>query len=212
MAEEYGSENKGLDRILALSDGIFAFSLTLLALSLVVPQITTAQANTALVQKLANEIPSFIVFVWSFIIVGLYWIGHHRVFRFIKSYDSVLIWCNLISLMFITLVPFITNLDIQYGNLQITVVISAIFYSVPGLAIISLWRHASKNHRLIDKELTHSSIRATQYRNLIPPMVFLLSIPFSFINPYVTEIMWIMMIPLRQIVERLIRSEPQKGG
>ena len=110
MEEDYGFGDKGLDRILALSDGIFAFSLTLLALSLVVPKLTAGQSNAELSEKLAEEIPSFFVYFWSFFVVSFYWFAHHRVFRYIKRYDSLMMWLNIIFLMFITLVPFILTL------------------------------------------------------------------------------------------------------
>jgi TMEM175 potassium channel family protein len=202
MEEDYGFSDKGLDRILALSDGIFAFSLTLLALSLVVPQITSGQPNIELPQKLFEEIPNFIIFFWSFFIVSFYWIAHHRVFRYIKRYDGILIWCNLILLMFITLVPFITNLNIHYGNLQIAVIVSAIFYSIPGFALSILWLHSSKNHLLIDKKLSGYMITVTRNRNFIAPLVFVTSIPLSYIHPYLAIFFWLMMIPLRLIVNR----------
>jgi uncharacterized membrane protein len=201
MEEDYGSGEKGLDRILALSDGIFAFSLTLLALSLVVPQLTSGQSNAELSKKLAEEIPSFFVYFWSFFVVSFYWFAHHRVFRYIKRYDSPMMWFNLVFLMFITLVPFITNL-MKYADLQLTVVIAAIFYSVPGFAISLLWQHSSKNHRLIDKGLSRDMIRLTRIRNYISPLVFIASIPFSYINPYFTPAFWLVMIPLRIVVIR----------
>jgi len=202
MKENYGYGDKGLDRILALSDGIFAFSLTLLALSLVVPQLTSGQSNIDLANKLVDEIPSFFVYFWSFCVVSFYWFAHHRVFRYIKKYDSLMMWYNLIFLMFITLVPFTTNF-MKYANLQLTVVISAIFYSVPGFAISLLWQHSSKNHLLIDKNLSESIIRLTRIRNYISPLVFIASIPFSYISPYFTLAFWGVMIPLRIFIKRL---------
>jgi len=200
MEEEYASGDKGLDRILALSDAIFAFSLTLLALNLVVPQLTSGQLNTELQNKLIEMIPSFIVFFWSFFIVSFYWIHHHRLFRYIRRYDGLLIWCNLILLMFITLVPFTTNLNMHYGNLQIAVILSAIFYAIPGLASSGLWHHASKNHLLIDKKLSDHTIRFLRNRNYVAPFVFLISIPFSYIHPYLTIIIWLTSFPLRMIL------------
>jgi uncharacterized membrane protein len=202
MEEDYGSCDKGLDRILALNDGIFAFSLTLLALSLVVPQITSGQPNIELQEKLGGKITDFIIFFWGFFIVSFYWLAHHRVFRYIKRYDGILIWCNLILLMFITLVPFIINLNMHYGNLQIAVVISSIFYSIPGFALSILWLHSSKNHLLIDKKLSEHIITLTRNRNFIAPLVFITSIPLSFIHSYLTMFFWLMMIPLRIIVNR----------
>jgi uncharacterized membrane protein len=205
MEEDYGFSDKGLDRILALSDGIFAFSLTLLALSLVVPTLTAGQSNAELSKKLAEEIPSFFVYFWSFFVVSFYWFAHHRVFRYIKRYDSLMMWYNIIFLMFITLVPFNTNL-MKYANLQLTVVIGAIFYSVPGVAISLLWQHSSKNHRLIDKNLPEKTIRLTRIRNYISPLVFIASIPFSYISPYLTLAFWGVMIPLRMVIKRISKS------
>jgi uncharacterized membrane protein len=208
MEEVYGSSDKGLDRILALSDGIFAFSLTLLVLSLVVPQLVSSHTNTELQNKLAEMIPSFIIFFWSFFIVSFYWNAHHRVFSYIRRYDGILIWCNLILLMFITLVPFITNLNIQYGNLQVAVVFSAVFYSIPGFALSILWMHASKNHLLVDKKLSDHSITLTRNRNFIGPFVFVCSIPLSYIHPYITIFSWLTMIPLRFSIDR--RKKPPR--
>jgi uncharacterized membrane protein len=206
MKEDYGAGDKGLDRVLALSDAIFAFSLTLLALNLIVPQILSNQPNTELQNKLAEMIPSFIIFFWSFFIVSLYWIGHHRVFRHIKRYDGILMWCNLLLLMFITLIPFVSNLNIQYGNLQITVVLSAIFYSIPGLAMSVLWTHASRRYLLIDKNLSKHIIILTRNRNIVAPFIFLISIPLSYIHPYVTIFFWLTLIPLRIFIERLSKQ------
>jgi len=206
MKEDYGYRDKGLDRILVLSDGIFAFSLTLLALNLVVPQLTPGQGSIELQEKLAGEITDFIIFFWSFFIVSFYWLNHHRVFRYIKRYDGIMIWCNLILLMFITLVPFITNLNMHYGNLQVAVVISAVFYSIPGFAISILWLHSSKNHLLIDKKLSKHIIKLMRNRNFVAPLVFVVSIPLSFIQPYLTIFFWVMMIPLRLIVNRKSKS------
>jgi uncharacterized membrane protein len=202
MEEDYGSSDRGLDRILALSDAIFAFSLTLLALSLVVPQLISNQPNIELQNKLAQMIPNFIIFFWSFFVVSFYWNGHHRVFRYIQRYDGILIWCNLIMLMFITLVPFITNLNINYGNVQVAVVLSAIFYSIPGFTISILWMHTSKNHLLIDKKLSEHIITFTRNRNFIAPFVFVISIPLSYVHPYFTLFFWLTMIPLRIIIDR----------
>ena len=200
--DDYGAENKGLDRILALSDGIFAFSLTLLALNLVVPQITSSQEGAELTQKLVALVPNFIIFIWSFFIVSFYWFGHHRVFRFVKRYDAVLIWLNLVMLMFITLVPFFTNLNMLYGNMQVAVVVAAIFYSAPGITMSLLWRHSSNHHLLIDPGLPEDRITLARWRGYVAPIVFLLSIPFSFIHPYVTLAFWVMILPLRIVIER----------
>jgi uncharacterized membrane protein len=211
MEEDYGSEDKGLDRIISLSDAIFAFSLTLLALNLVVPQLMSGQSNAMLQEKLADMIPNFIVFFWSFFIACFYWLAHHRVFRYIQRYDAILIWCNLILLLFITLIPFITNLIMNYGNRQIAVIVSAVCYSIPGFAISILWLHASKNHRLIDKKLSRHMITLTRNRNFIAPLVFIASIPLSYIHPYVTIFFWLTMFPLRISLNRRIKLTKTKS-
>lgn len=187
-------EEKGLDRIIGLSDGVFAFSLTLLAIDLVVPDLQKAQ-DTLLYQGLMDESFRFLSFFLTFIITGAYWSNHHRLFRFITRYDGILMRMNMFFLLFIILMPFITKLINEYGHLQLAVIIAALGYAAPGLLLGVIWHYASHQRVFIHKDLPADFVRLTTIKNYISPSIFLLSIPFSFIKPTYTLYFWLILFP-----------------
>jgi uncharacterized membrane protein len=90
-------------RVLALSDGVFAIIITLLVLEIHVPELTQGHS---LNQALAEIRPSFVAFVISFILAGMYWVGHRDLFALIRRTDRVLVWLNILYLLPLCLLPF----------------------------------------------------------------------------------------------------------
>jgi uncharacterized membrane protein len=175
------SEERGLDRILSLSDGVFAFAITLLVLGLAVPQISEdGLGQFALTSKLLNSLAAdstaFYSYAVSFAVIAIWWVAHHRLFRHIKKYDATLMWRNLFFLLFITIIPFLTQLMNQYGNVGVAVMIYDASQLIGGLAIAAVWTHASKHHLLVSRSLTDSQIKNIQMRNYVPSIVFLIAL------------------------------------
>lgn len=94
--------NKG--RVEAFSDGVLAVAITLLVLDL---HLDPGKGGS-LVSQLAASWPSFVAFVVSFLVIGVIWVNHHSIFRLATTVDRVLMFWNLILLMFVTAVPFTT--------------------------------------------------------------------------------------------------------
>lgn len=191
-------EERGLDRIIGLSDGVFAFSFTLLSAELIVPSLTGNDLGK-LTGDLLGETPILIYFFFTFMITGSYWLSHHGVFRFIRGYDELMMRLNLIFLFFITLMPFVTKLLMLYGENQIVVIIAAIGYGAPGFIVSLIWHYASFNHRHIDEHVPQEFIRLNTIKNYIIPTIFLVSIPFSFIKPSYTMLFWLIFFPIKAI-------------
>ncbi len=89
-------------RIEALCDGVFAIAMTLLVLDIPVPPSSTAGAR-ALFHALWPDMASYIA---SFAVLGVYWVGQHTQFHFIRHADQVLLWMTLLFLMLIAAMPF----------------------------------------------------------------------------------------------------------
>jgi len=104
------TRGRGLDRILALSDGVFAFPLTLLVLDLVVPAFAANQSISVLPGLLAGEWSGFFNYFLSFAMIAVWWNNHQRYFEYVKGYDGSLKALNLLMLLTITLIPFFTKL------------------------------------------------------------------------------------------------------
>ncbi|HWQ67638.1 MAG TPA: TMEM175 family protein [Methanospirillum sp.] len=198
-------EERGLDRIIGLSDGVFAFSLTLLALDLVVPDFQSGDA-AFLSQNLLGEMPRFIYFFMTFFITAAYWASHHRIFRFIRKYDDTLIRMNMFLLVCIILMPFVTKLISEHGSVQIAVIIAAMGYAAPGFFLGMIWHYASRGYLLIDEKIPVDFAKLTTIKNYAIPSIFLISIPFSFIKPEYALYFWLILIPMKFLIEYRFRS------
>ena len=103
---------------------------------------------------------------------------------------------NGFLLLFITLMPFITKLNSEYGHYQFAVIVSAIGYAIPGFLLAGIWHYASKDHLLITTKVPEDFARLTVLKNYVKPSVFILSIPFSWINPIYTIYFWLLLFPV----------------
>jgi uncharacterized membrane protein len=212
MTEEDEGGNRiryGLDRTLALSDGVFAFALTLLVLDLFVPTLSLGATSMDLWQGLSKEYVSFMNYILSFFIAGVWWNAHHRNFQHIRDTNTALRMLNILFLVWIALLPFFTKILDQYIRLQLSVVLYAVDQAAAGFLLTIIWWYASRNKDLVDKNMTPSAIRFTLVRNVVAPLYFILSISISFVSPGLTSISWIGVIPLFLV---LIRLEPKNEG
>ena len=137
---------RGLDRVVFFSDAVFAIAMTLLALSLRLPS-TTKDRDVA--QALVDALPSISSYVLSFAIIALYWLAHHRMFRYICRVDAVLLFLNLATLGVVAFVPFPTSVLGDHGNTTAAVVFYAATMVLLGGLASALWGYASHTRRLI---------------------------------------------------------------
>src|SRR5512140_3700214 len=89
----------------AFSDGVLAVAITLLALDLHVD--VTGHGSVA--HQLRERWPTFAAYVVSFFVIGVIWVNHHALFALIDRVDRVLLFENLLLLMFVTTLPFTTS-------------------------------------------------------------------------------------------------------
>ena len=87
------AEGLGKQRIEALSDGIFAFAMTLLVLDVKIPKLSEALVNQGvLAQTLLDLWPKFLTFAMSFVTLGFFWVAHHGYSHFLKRTDRYFLW------------------------------------------------------------------------------------------------------------------------
>jgi len=192
-----------LGRIISLSDGVFAFALTLLVLGLTVPALNTGglssgQVSGQLAAKLSGDWPKFVGYVFAFVMIAVWWMVHHRTFRYIQRYDFVLMWVNTVLLLEIAVMPFVLQVFTAYTDTQAAVILFAVTQMAAGATINLLWRYAAKGHRLIDPKLSNDEIRYFSNRGLLPPVAFAVSIAVSFVSVPAAEYLWILPIVLNR--------------
>ncbi len=123
-------------RIEALGDGIFAVAMTLLVIELKLPEHGSISNNIDLINAVVHLIPKFIAWLISFFVLALFWLGHHRLFHYVRHVDGKLLAYSLLQLGFVSLMPFSSALSGEHTLL----LFSQIFYSINmvGLAITAL--------------------------------------------------------------------------
>jgi uncharacterized membrane protein len=180
----------GLERIVFFSDAVMAIALTLLVIDLKLPDIPAQLAAVELPLRLSELSPRIVSFVISFAVISIYWSSHHRYFTYIKRYDGRLIALNLVFLFFVVLMPFAAGFQGQYGFLPVGTLVYGGAVAATGLSIGALWWYASHAHRLVDHALSPEFIRRRNRVALIVPALFLVSLPFAFWSPLITQAIW----------------------
>jgi uncharacterized membrane protein len=198
-----------LERIILFSDAVFAIAITLLVIEIKIPEIKeTELTEHALLHALGLLIPKFIGFLISFLIIGQYWITHHRMFGFVINFSDRLIWLNIIFLLGIALMPFSTGFYSQYADRN--VFSPVIFYTANiamlGIVNFFMWRYISKPKNKISENLTAPLVTYFVLRAVTVPGIFII---FSFVYFYNPDIgVWIPgIIPF---VMRFIYSSMKK--
>jgi uncharacterized membrane protein len=96
----------------AFSDGVFAIAITLLVLDLRVPEV----GEEPLAHALAHQWPADASYAVSFLTIGIIWINHHGLFRYIERCDRPLLSLNIFLLMMVAVVPYPTALISHYAR------------------------------------------------------------------------------------------------
>lgn len=197
--------DQGLERLITFTDGVFAIAITLLILDIQVPVVDEANGAPELARAVRDLGPSVFAYVLSFLVIGLYWQVHRRVFARIVRADTVLTWLNLVYLLFIGFLPFPTAMRGDYPDSRFSFVVYAGVQVAIGLLSSAMWSYASHGRRLIRPDITAQEIRSGLVNGLIPPLVFLVSIGVAFISVDWAPLVWIGLAfrsHIRNIVSR----------
>jgi uncharacterized membrane protein len=201
VPEESGSRE--LDRLIFFSDAVFAIVMTLLVLDIRVPDVppdVAAQEVPGLVFELWPKIFSYVL---SFLVIGLYWIGHHQTFRYVQSYDRTLLWLNLVFLLSISFIPFPTDLLGEYGELRFAVIFYAASLGLARLLLALVWWYVVSGPIRTSDDLDPGLANFTFLRNLAVPAIFFLSIGIAFFSPSAAEASWVLLIVADFVIWRL---------
>jgi TMEM175 potassium channel family protein len=178
----------GLARLLALSDGVFAFALTLLVVQLAVPVLPRGEFGQ-LGARLLDQAPSYLSYLISFAVISMYWYQHHRIFRYVRRWDPGLVILNLGMLLFIAVMPFPTAIVGRYGDQPLAVVLYATVLGTTGLLAWLMWWYSIRR-RLITPNLDSRSADRLMWRASVTPAVFFLSIPLAIWQPVLAQMSW----------------------
>lgn len=185
----------GLERLIFFSDAVFAIAITLLALEIRLPTEKVLLSDSQLSAQLTGMWHEYLAFFISFMVIGTFWMAHHRKYRFIKRYDDRLMLLNLLFLMLVAFVPFPSSIISKYSERTATI-FYALTMALAGLLIAGIWWYASYHNRLIDPDLDVKQRQRQFAAPLITTTIFLLSIGVAYLDAGLGRLAWLLILPV----------------
>jgi len=194
-----------LDRLIFLSDGVFAIAMTLLAVELALPEVTS-ESTADLSQRLISLGPRYFSYALSFLVIASYWRSHQKTFRYIVRLDSRFVWLNLTLLLCIAFLPFPTSVLGSNGNDPAAITLYAGTLAATGLVLLAMWLYATTGRRLISHALSPRLIHYYISRAISAPIVFLLSIGVAQVDVSTAKYLWLTIALVMWAVGRYFRD------
>ena len=190
-----------LERIVFFSDAVFAIAITLLIIEVKVPHLEHAASDRDFAIALVRLIPNFVGYFFSFLVIGAYWVGHHKIYGQIVSWNYGLIWRNVFFLMAIAFMPFTTAFFSEYPTELVPLLMYASTFAAAGALEIFMFRYAIRN-RLTDPAADPTELAHLTWRMAILPAAGIAAMLIGMIKPIFAGFAF-MLIP---IAHRVIKS------
>ena len=208
-----GEDQPGVERLLALSDGVVAIALTLLVLQLNVPspaRLTDPNSVSELAAQLGKGADALISYVISFYVIAQFWLVHHRVFRQIAGQREGLAWWNFAFLFTITLMPFTSDLLGKYAENPLAVDIFAANLLAASLTT-QLTIVYGRRRDLVTTETSARQARAEWARMVASVFVIVLSIGIAWVNTDAAKYCWLLLAVAPRVADRWSGRLAQRG-
>jgi len=188
--------NLEYDRVLFFSDAVMAIAITLLVVDLRVPDLVLNAS-----EELEADGHKILSFGISFVVIGLFWLGHHHLFRYITALDRRLILLNLLFLGTIAFLPYPTALlSATKGEQAGSTAFYAACVAATGLMELVIWLYAIRVDGLVPASISRARRRYETTRLLPVPLVFALSIPVAFASPLAAQLSWLLLVPIGRLL------------
>jgi len=170
-------------RLETLVDGIFAIAMTLLVLGINPPRPEDSLAQSVLPGMIEGLVPQVFLFIVSFLVLALFWMGHHRQFHFVHKIDPALLWINILILISIVFVPFSTDVAGDYPDVMDAALLFHANMFIVGLLFFVQWRYICRHEHLCEPVLEKAVMRGGIYRSMLVPVIATIGGILCFVNP-----------------------------
>jgi TMEM175 potassium channel family protein len=201
----------GIDRLLALTDGVVAIALTLLVLQLQVPVTQALKDNPDSARALWNalnvtgdgdELTSYLV---SFLVIAQFWLVHHRILRSMRGHSEGLAWRNFGFLLALTLMPFTSDLIGRYGSNPVAITLFGLNLVAISVSTQWIYLYAAGHGLLIDEVRSAHDERAARVRVALTLAIVAISIALAWTDARLAKYVWLLFLVNPAVSERITR-------
>jgi uncharacterized membrane protein len=174
---------QGLERLTALSDGVFAFAMTLLVLDIRIPKLDSVHSEHDLWLAVLALGPRFVMYLMSFLTLGIFWVGQQTQLNHIARSDRDFAWIHIVFLATVAMVPFSTALLAEYITYRTALLIYWFNILVLGAVLVASWACAVRR-KLVKDDAPKGLGRAIYGRILIAQLFYAVGAAVCFFDTY----------------------------
>ncbi len=176
---------ESVERLAALSDGIFGVAMTLLLLELHVPAKELIHGEADLAQALLALGPQLAVYLMSFITLGIFWVGQQSQLNQLVRSDRHLTWLHLAFLFVVTILPFSTRLLAEFVTYRTALLVYWLNILLLGTMLFLCWTRTLRAN-LVKEEMPLPARAAICRRILGGQALYAVGAALCFFNTYVS--------------------------
>ncbi len=184
-------------RLEAFSDGVIAILITIMVLELKVPHGVSWQALRPL-------IPVFLVYILSFMFLGIYWNNHHHMLHATERVNGRILWANLHLLFWLSLIPFGTG---WMGENDVAPLPTALYGVVLLMAAIA---YTILQRTIVAHQGPHSRLQealGSDFKGKLSIASYVAAIPLAFVTPWIAIGLYVFVALLWLVPDRRIESK-----
>jgi len=184
------------ERLNAFSDGVIAIIITIMVLELRVPHGTDLAA-------LSTVFPEFLVYVLSFVVVGIYWNNHHHLLYLTDRVTGGILWANLHLLFWLSLMPFVTGWMGENHFAPLPTALYGVVLLFAGIAYYIL------EHLLVRKQPAGSRLAeavGSDTKGKLSLVLYAAAIPLAFVHQLISDGLYLAVVLLWLIPDSRIEA------
>jgi uncharacterized membrane protein len=171
---------RSLERIAALSDGVFAIAMTLIVLEIRVPDLAGIQTDGDLWAALLTLAPRFVTYFLSFLTLGIFWNGQQTQLHNFGRANRHLAWIHLAFLAAVALMPFSTSFLAEFIGFRVALLVYWVNLALLGVILYASWIYARRAN-LIREEVGPAVGEAIKRRIVAYQIAYLVAAALSFL-------------------------------
>ena len=191
-------------RLEAFTDGVMAIIITIMVLELKVP-------DGFELNSLLPVVPKLLIYLLSFVFVGIYWMNHHHMVHAAKKVTGGILWANLSLLFWLSLFPFVAHWMGENLLRPLPSAAYGLILFMSGISYLILQRS------IIASDGDNSALKkavGNDWKGKVTSLLIVLGVIFSFIQAGLSLIIYVLitiiwMIPDRRIEKVLISEGDQ---
>jgi uncharacterized membrane protein len=192
------------DRVVVLTDGVFAIIMTILVLELTVPPNLSHESLRALFEELR---PTLVAWIISFVITGMYWVSHRDLFAAVRYVNRELVWLNLIFVLFASLIPFAASVLGSYPDEPFSVHIYGAVMIMVSVTRLVLYRYTARRPSLRWPGEIGESSGVGYVIVAAPIIIYVIAMALADVSTWLSEVLFFLVPAVYFVLVSVLRHQ-----